>query len=139
LLAHRYTGLSYHQKKLLRCKVSPRDMALGAYLRDHVHYKAHRTTKWPPIEVDRTIQFGDGTRASTYVLANPLLMNDSARDVGLTAAFVNVANSGLFLRAAATRREFIYWLPGLNAGVPLVPKADPVHETTFQVCVAALR
>lgn len=42
--------------------------------------------------------------------------------------FTTVLNSGLFLRAAITRREFIYWLPGLNAGLPLVPKDDAIHE-----------
>ena len=39
-----------------------------------------------------------------------------------------VLNQGLVLRAALTRREFIYWLPGLNAGIPLVPKDDAIHE-----------
>lgn len=48
-------------------------------------------------------------------------------------AFVSVLNQGLVLRAAMTRREFIYWLPGLNAGIPLVPKDDAVHEAGWQV------
>src|SRR5690606_33898717 len=33
--------------------------------------------------------------------------------------------------AARNRREKNYWLPGLNAGVPFVPKRDDVHEATY--------
>jgi hypothetical protein len=43
-----------------------------------------------------------------------------------------VLNQGLVLRAAMTRREFIYWLPGLTAGIPLVPKDDAVHEAGWK-------
>ena len=45
--------------------------------------------------------------------------------------FVAVANNGAFFRAARTRREVNYWLPGLNAGIPFVAKRDPIHEITF--------
>jgi len=39
-------------------------------------------------------------------------------------------------RSASNRREKNYWFPGLNAGIPLVPKRDPVHEATFMAHVS---
>lgn len=38
---------------------------------------------------------------------------------------------GLFIRRASDRKQKNYWLPGLNAGIPLTPKKDALHELTF--------
>lgn len=43
----------------------------------------------------------------------------------------NVLNEGLFIRRASNRKQKNYWLPGLNAGIPLTPKKDELHEMTF--------
>lgn len=43
----------------------------------------------------------------------------------------NVLNEGLFIRSASNRKQKNYWLPGLNAGIPLTPKKDEFHEMTF--------
>ena len=151
-----YSGLSYHEKKQMGFKVSPRDMMLSQYLRDHVHYRTRRVCRHNPLEASRAVEFGDGSLVSKFFLKNEHLFSDIPEKHGLCNVFRSVLNSGLFLRAAITRREFIYWLPGLNAGVPLVPKAqslllglcirlarthpkctkpsqdDAIHEVTFQ-------
>lgn len=127
-----FTGLSYHEKKVMGCKVSPREMMLSEYLRDHIHYRARKVCKWHPVVMTRAVDFGDGGLAARFVLGNSMLTNECAQKSGISKAFASVVRSGLFLRAPMTRRELNYWLPGLNAGLPLVPKRDPVHEVTFQ-------
>ena len=118
-----YSGLSYHEKKLMGFKVSPRDMMLSQYLRDHVHYRTRRVCRYNPVEASRAVEFGDGSLVANFFTKNTHLFCSFAEAHGLCSVFRSVLNSGLFLRAAITRREFIYWLPGLNAGIPLVPKA----------------
>jgi len=43
----------------------------------------------------------------------------------------NIINDGIFVRRASDKSQRNYWLPGLNAGIPLTPKKDDVHEITF--------
>jgi len=127
-----YSGLSYHEKKQLGFKVSPRDMMLSQYLQDHVHYRTRRVCRYNSLEATRAVEFGDGSQAVNFFTRNHYLFAPFPEKHGLCGVFKSVLNSGVFLRAAITRREFIYWLPGLNAGVPLVPKDDAIHEVTFQ-------
>jgi hypothetical protein len=49
----------------------------------------------------------------------------------LQSALASVVNQGVFFRAAKSRRDGNYWFPGLNGGLPYVPKADAVHEATY--------
>ncbi|CAJ1393545.1 unnamed protein product [Effrenium voratum] len=127
-----YSGLSYHEKKVMGFKVSPRDMILSRYLQDHIHYRRRRLCRHNHLETARAVDFGDGSRALEFFGKNPYLFSENVKEHGLSSVFASVVNSGVFLRAAITRREFIYWLPGLNAGIPLVPKDDAIHEATFQ-------
>jgi len=127
-----YSGLSYHEKKLQGFKVSPRDMMLSQYLHDHVHYRRRRLCRHTPLDASRAVDFGDGSCALEFFRGNKYLFPPKDEESLCERLFTTVLNSGLFLRAAITRREFIYWLPGLNAGLPLVPKDDAIHEVTFQ-------
>lgn len=43
----------------------------------------------------------------------------------------NIIEQGIFFRRSADRSQRNYWLPGLNAGIPLTPKKDAIHEATF--------
>lgn len=43
----------------------------------------------------------------------------------------HVIDKGLFVKKAENRSQKNYWLPGLNAGLPLVAKKDEIHELTF--------
>lgn len=107
---------------------------LSQYLQDHVHYRRRRLCRHNPLEVRRAVDFGDGSPVLQFFRRNPYLFPEPETSTSpfFRRAFVSVLNQGLVLRAALTRREFIYWLPGLNAGIPLVPKDDAVHEATFQ-------
>eukprot|EP01065_Artemidia_motanka_P004030 TRINITY_DN11951_c0_g1_i1.p1 TRINITY_DN11951_c0_g1~~TRINITY_DN11951_c0_g1_i1.p1 ORF type:complete len:987 (+),score=305.28 TRINITY_DN11951_c0_g1_i1:96-3056(+) len=127
----RGTSLSYHEKKGVGCKVSPRNMNIDRYIAEYIHYKKRKVMRWSTIEQNRTIQFGERSTARDFVLTNEYLNNAVANRTGLTAFFRQVVNTGLFFRSGKTRRECNYWLPGLNAGVPLTAKRDAVHEICF--------
>jgi hypothetical protein len=49
----------------------------------------------------------------------------------LANALAHVVNQGVLFRAAKGRRDGNYWFPGLNGGLPYVPKSDAVHEATY--------
>ena len=78
-----------------------------------------------------TIMFDDAHSVCEFVRTNRFFNNEVAARTGLRDVFMAVANNGAFFRAAHTRREVNYWLPGLNAGIPFVAKRDEIHEITF--------
>lgn len=45
---------------------------------------------------------------------------------------IKCLNTGVFLRAPENRREKLYWVPGLNSGLPLTKKKDQGHERIFR-------
>ncbi len=54
--------------------------------------------------------------------------------LGITNILTVAMNQGVFFRAAKTRRQKLYWCPGLNAGIPFTPKPkDAKHELTYQM------
>lgn len=119
-----------YQKLLQRgAKISSRDMVYSQYLREHLYYRKHIDLTETPLEQGQTIDFNIDVAA--FVDRNPYLSNSAARTCGLTQLFKYVAEQGVFFRSPVNRREKNYWLPGLNAGIPLVPKSDPVHQITF--------
>uniref|UniRef100_A0A7S3P8R9 Uncharacterized protein n=1 Tax=Amphora coffeiformis TaxID=265554 RepID=A0A7S3P8R9_9STRA len=129
------TNLSYHEKKLTGCKCSPRDANLSAYCANHIHYKTRK--QWshllssPDNRHQRTISIGydDGMACASFLQKSPLLQHDAVAT--LRPCFTAVVNDGAFFRAAQSRRQVNYWCPGLNAGLPFVPKSDLIHELTF--------
>lgn len=125
------TLLTYEEMRRLGFKHSSRDMAISRFLLDRVHYKKPVDLKFNPQSPTRTISFDDSV--ARFVAQNELLQNPWARKFGLTGVFESVVDSGVFFRAAKNRREKIYWWPGLNAGIPFVPKKDEVHELTYMV------
>ena len=79
----------------------------------------------------QTVHFDHEHSVGAFVASNKFFNNPVAAATGLSDVFKAVANNGAFFRAAKTRREVNYWLPGLNAGIPFVAKRDPIHEITF--------
>ncbi len=45
---------------------------------------------------------------------------------------IKCLNLGTFLRAPENRREKLYWVPGLNSGLPLTKKAEQGHERIYR-------
>ena len=125
----RSTQRSYHELRRDGFKVSSRDMALSAFLADFVHYRSGIDLRFNPQQQDRTIDFGRDP--AVFVAENVHLSNRCASACGLASAFTHVLNQGVFFRSARNRREKNYWVPGLNAGIPFVPKRDAIHEITY--------
>jgi adenylate kinase len=123
------TGQTYHQLAKRGHKISSRDMVISAFLRDHVYYKEAINLRFNPQEQARPIDFGNSVAA--FVRRNPHLNNEAIRRSPLAGLFPAVVNEGVFFRAPVNRREKNYWLPGLNAGIPFVPKKDAIHEITY--------
>lgn len=119
-------GLSlYEIRQRTGQKISSRDLNIARFIREHVHYKKPRDLHHRPQNLPSVVDF-DADRATRVLCALVHRGSDFIRFP------LTVLNQGVFLRSADSRRSFVYWCPGLNAGLPLVPKPkDPMHEKTF--------
>jgi hypothetical protein len=122
-------GASYHEMRLLGLKNSARDLVLSDFALEHLYLPSRVDLAHHPQRPSRTVDFDE--RPSAFIAANPWLSTLPEDRPGLARILGHVVHEGLFFRAAQNRREKNYWLPGLNAGVPLTPKRDAVHEITF--------
>jgi adenylate kinase family enzyme len=114
-------------------KISSRDLNITKYIKEKLFYKSLINLKFHRIEgvhrsVDFSIDVADFLSNHPYFnnVSNPFL-----KDSGLSNVFINVINSGIYFRSSLNRRMRNYWIPGLNSGLPLTPKTDDIHETTF--------
>ena len=106
----------------LGLKNSAREQCLSAFARASLHHKAAKTLRWT--EVEPASWSLDGT----LLTAHPLYQELPAQ-LGSTLAYI--VDQGVFFRGAKSRRDGNYWFPGLNGGLPYVPKSDPIHEGTY--------
>lgn len=124
-------GASYHELRKLGFKISSRDMVLGQYMQDDIYYDEHVDLKFNPQAPKKVIDFAKPV--SEFIEKNPLLNTESLKRYRLDRLFRTIANDGVFFRSPINRREKIYWLPGLNSGIPFTPKSDLIHEITYLV------
>lgn len=122
-------GMSYKELSKKGMKNSGREEVISRFILEELYYKNKVDLNFNPQKNTRTIQF-DGNSID-FVNENKYLNTPSNK------VFNNIfnlsLNNGAFFRSAKNRREKNYWIPGLNAGIPLVPKRDNVHEITFAV------
>lgn len=123
--------LSNQQLKERGLKNSARDIAFSKMAEDLQSYftlKNQMNLNFNPIEGEEVISFEP-------VIYNLLTKNPIYSVVYQNSFFRpllnKVLNNGLFVRKAKTRAQKNYWLPGVNAGIPLTPKKDDIHELTF--------
>lgn len=126
----RTTLRSYDEMRRLGLKLSARDLVIDDFVREHLWYRRPVGLRWTPVEQARTIDFTVDPAA--FLAGHPVWGRLPAAHP-LRGVVGHVVADGLFFRAARNRREKNYWLPGLNAGVPFVPKRDDVHEATYMV------
>ena len=122
-------GKSYHELRLLGLKNSARDLVLSDFALAHLYLPMRIDLAHHPLKPSRTVDFDE--RPSDFIAASPWLRELPRDRPGLGRILEHVVREGLFFRSAQNRREKNYWLPGLNAGVPLTPKRDAIHEITF--------
>ncbi len=124
------TGRSYAEDAALGLKSSARDRVLGDVIRGFLHWDSPVDLAHRPYRPARLVDFG--TLPHAHLASNPWLSTEAFARSPVSRLLGKALQDGVFYRSSASRRERNYWLPGLNGGVPLVPKRDDVHETTFQ-------
>lgn len=120
---------SYQYLREAGFKNSARDRVLSQFLRRHVHYKTTRNLQFHSVPVKTSIDFS--INISEFFQNIQEYNLDLVREYGFSRIWKRMLHSGIFFRAAAFRRIGIYWNPGVNGGLPLVKKADHIHEITF--------
>lgn len=115
------SSLSLHQLKERGQKVSARQLAVGAWLKSWLDYQEPTRWSW----------MTPRDRVDAWLKDQPILLEEATAP---TRAIVErVHRGGAWFKASWNRRAKHYWWPGLNAGIPMTPKRDYVHELTFLV------
>jgi len=103
-------------------KSSAREQCLSAFAKAHLHHKELKTLRWADAD--------DGAWSiDAGLLVDHPLYRDLPPPLGNALAYA--IDHGVFFRAAKSRRDGNYWFPGLNGGLPYVPKGDAIHEATY--------
>lgn len=125
------TMKTYQEMKDNGIKNSARDLAFSKMIDELPHifnFDKKINLNFNPIETEEVISF------------EPFIKNLFDNNQYFKLAYENeffkniinhILNEGLFIRRASNRKQKNYWLPGLNAGIPLTPKKDALHELTF--------
>lgn len=126
------TGLSYHEQiGVFGEKASARTQTVGDFIQRHMYYDMRHELNFGLKHSGETIDFDNSV--SEELAQNPLLKeNPHLGDWGLDRMLGHMLNDGVHTRAASNRRENTYWAPGLNAGLPNVPKRDAIREIRFR-------
>ena len=95
------TGKTYHTHRLAGLKISARDMAISAFLKDHVYYKQLRNLQHTPLELSRPVDFD--VDVADFVDREQYYNTQVAKEYGLTNMLNHVLNEGIFFKAADTR------------------------------------
>lgn len=121
--------LTYAELSKHKMKNTSQGIAVSKFICDEIYYASPINLNFNPQIQCGTIDF---RKDPANMLANNIYFNNAfAVQYGLTNLFHTVLNRGVFFRSAKNRREKNYWCPPLNAGLPLVPKRDEVHEITY--------
>lgn len=119
---------SYDALRRLGLKLSARDLVIDDFVRERLWYRRPVELRWSELPSARTVDLGLDPAA--FLAEHPVYARLPG-DHPLRNVLGHVVADGLFFRAPRNRREKNYWLPGLNAGLPFVPKGDDVHEATY--------
>lgn len=103
-------------------KNSAREQCLSAFAREHLHRTSPQKLRWT--EVDEAPFSLDVALLTDHPLYQRL-------PAPLAHALAFAIDGGVFFRGKKSRRDGNYWFPGLNGGLPYVPKGDPIHEATY--------
>lgn len=114
------SGSTLHAMSEAGLKNSAREQCLSAFVKERLLLEQPKALKWTLL--------ADWSTDARLLLEHPLYAQLPAP---LRSALDFVVNEGVFFRAAKSRREGNYWFPGLNGGLPFVPKGDAVHEATY--------
>ncbi len=103
-------------------KNSAREQCLSAFARATLHHKDIKALRWSAAETSAW------SIDASLLIDHPLYQRLAPP---LANALAFAIDHGVFFRGAKSRRDGNYWFPGLNGGLPYVPKGDPIHEATY--------
>jgi hypothetical protein len=125
-------NLTYYEYNKMKYKVSARDHNVTFLINKFIYYKSlvdlcHTPQKYKsPVDFTKTV--------SSYLQNNPEFTNIYAKKYKLNNILITAVNQGVFFRASKNRRQKLYWVPGLNAGIPFTPKPKDIrHEMTYMM------
>lgn len=121
---------TYYELSQLNHKYSARDKSIGYFIKKYIHYEKCVDLIHYPQKYTQCVDF---TRDPIdFINSVPEFSNSHAKNLKIANIPIQAANNGFFFRSAENRRQKLYWCPGLNAGIPFVPKPkDAKHELTF--------
>ncbi|MFT3712486.1 MAG: hypothetical protein QM817_32975 [Archangium sp.] len=114
------SGSTLHEMSEAGLKNSAREQCLSAFVKERLLLEKPKALQWNFL--------ADWTTDARLLLEHPLYAQLPSP---LQSALDFVVSSGVFFRSAKSRREGNYWFPGLNGGLPFVPKGDAIHEATY--------
>ena len=144
------TGENYELEREYAGKVSARQLALSDFVEEHVNFTKHRNLAFNPIIMKGSIDFTrsplelvGSVEKGEFKIDNPFIVRSFGSSSPWAEFMQNFFTNSMqetYLRTSDNRRSGNYFLPPIS-GIPLHPKADPFHQTTFQyhdICHQAL-
>jgi hypothetical protein len=126
----RQTGDSYLENSQKGKKVSSRDKVISKFIQSQIHYKKLTHFIYNPQNQNEVVDFNHNLMS--FFTQVPSFNTVFMKESNLYNIIIKMCNQGAFARASSNRREKNYWVPGLNAGYPYVPKPKELyHELTF--------
>lgn len=125
------TGLSLYELNKKDIKIFSRQKNIANFLIENIYYKNRNDLNFNPQKQETTIEYNNNVL--DFIQNNKYINNIHSKKLGLVNLFKKAIHNGGFFKSPKNRREKNYWLPGLNAGIPLVKKKDEIHEITFMV------
>lgn len=120
-------NMTYLDLQRHHVKISARDNTVGQLLKAIVHYVKPKDLYHTPQNPTSCVNFS--MDPASFILSCP---EYRLREGSIFNIPVRALNNGFFFRSATNRRENLYWAPGMNAGIPFVPKPkDVMHERVF--------
>ncbi len=122
-------GMTFNELKKIGLKLSARNSNISKWFKSFLHYKKLIDLKFNPLNQLKSIDFTYDPLE--FILTHRYFTNQYSIKCGFYNMLVSVINQGVWFKSAPNRRVKNYWCPGLNGGIPLVPKSDEIHECTF--------
>lgn len=110
-----------HELKMQGLKVSARQLAVGRWIARWLTYP--EPAHWR--------HMAEAATPGDWLPMHPIMQ--SAPCEPTRKIIERVDAMGAWFKSSWNRRAKHYWWPGLNAGIPMVPKKDYIHELTFLV------
>jgi len=119
---------TYQEMKESTLKFSARTKVISQFVEKLITFESKIDLNYNPLNQENVLSF-DG-KINNLINNNKYLSIHKNNSL-LKGLVSDVKNKGLFTRSAINKTQRNYWFPSLNAGLPLVPKKDEIHEITF--------